>query len=117
VLPSPFTEYSKDTPLYVYCHVYNLVRDALGKTSVNVRYYLRPAPEGKPMPRVDPDDPGANAILLLEKTRESDEVRWTEFGILNFADVSPGRYFLVVAVKDKKRVQTVIGQREITVFK
>jgi hypothetical protein len=69
------------------------------------------------MPRVDTDDPGANAILLLEKTRESDEVRWTEFGILNFADVSPGRYLLVVAVKDKKRVQTVIGQREITVFK
>ena len=117
VLPSPFTVYNKDTPLYVYCHVYNLVRDAGGKTSVNVRYYLRPAPEGKPMPRVDPDDPGADAILLLEKTRDSDEVRWTEFGILNFADVSPGRYLLVVAVKDKKRVLTVIGQREITVFK
>ncbi len=116
VVPSPFRAYPVDRPLYTYFHVYDLVKDADGKTLYRVRYLLTPVDEGKPLPVIDPDDVGGKTSVILERTREGSEDSAAEFGTLDISEVSPGRYVLTVVVTDRKRVQTVMAQRELDVF-
>jgi tetratricopeptide (TPR) repeat protein len=116
VVPSPFRAYPVDRPLYTYFHVYDLVKDADGKTLYRVRYLLTPVEEGKPLPVVDPDGSAGKTKLILERTREGTEDSAAEFGTLDLSEVSAGRYILTVAVTDRKRVQTVMVQRELDVF-
>jgi len=116
VVPSPFSEYANTAPLYTYFHVYDLIKDADGKTSYAVRYLLTPAPEGKPLPDIDPENPGEKTILLAEKKRDGNEERGAEFGTLDLGNVKAGRYLLTIAVKDRNRVQTVMGRRTLVVF-
>lgn len=116
VVPSPFRAYPVDRPLYTYVHIYDLVKDADGKTLYRVRYLLTPVDEGKPLPVINPDDTGGTTSVLFERSREGNEEFAAEFGTLDISDVSPGRYVLTVAVTDRKRVQTVAAQRELEIF-
>ena len=47
--PNPVRFYGRDTPVYVYFEVYNLVRDAYGRTRYALSYEVR-----KPKARLDP---------------------------------------------------------------
>jgi len=116
VVPSPFSAYPNNRPLYAYIHIYNLVKDAEGKTSYSIHYFLTPAAGEGTLPTVDPDNPDVKTILLAEKTKDDSEAMASEFGALDIGDVKAGRYVLSVVVKDRKRVQTVSVQRRVDVF-
>jgi hypothetical protein len=105
VVQSPFRTYSRERPLFAYLQVYNLVKDASGKTAYTIQYSLAPK-----------DDPEETTILVDMKREWTDDSR-AEFRMLDIRAVKPGAYTLTVAVTDKKRVQTLSRTREIEITK
>jgi hypothetical protein len=112
VVPSPFSAYPNDRPLYVYLHAYNLIKDAGGKTSYTVRYVLTPGREGA----WDYENPPEKAIVLGESTHDDNEDDAAIFGTLDISRVDAGEYTLHVVVKDRMPVQTIVGSRTVNVF-
>jgi hypothetical protein len=114
VVPSPFNGYPNDRPLYLYFHVYGLVRDFNGAASYTVRYLLTPA--GENAPEIDPDNPPPKTFILAEKARDGTEDTSAEFASLDLGRVDAGSYILTVAVKDRMRVTTVRASRRLELF-
>ncbi|MEW6511145.1 MAG: GWxTD domain-containing protein [Bacteroidota bacterium] len=117
VVPSPFSAYRSDHPLYTYLHVYGLVKDADGKTAYTARYYLTPLKSGEKPPVIDPENPDEAAVVVAERSREGSEETAQEFAPLDVSKVRAGRHLLTIAVKDRKRVQTVTAAREVDILK
>jgi hypothetical protein len=107
VRQSPFVRQDRSQPLYVYFQVYGLVKDDFGKTGYRVEYLLIPA---------DEKDDGGGDVLLL-KDRNGSEESAAEFTSLDLRETGAGVYRLVVRVTDRKRVQTVRGERTIEIVK
>jgi hypothetical protein len=101
VIQSPFTAILEGQPLYVYVQVYNLVKDALGKTALSVEYAVSPG--DKP----NPDD----ETVVATKAYEGNEESAAAFEILNLQELGTGHFTLSVRATDRKRVQTIGGSR------
>ena len=117
VAPIPFNRRPRTNPLYVYFQIYNLVKDADGRTERTVRYAL--VPEGsadqfdkQPDPEQLPDD----AVVLSRQDKQGNEDTAAEFGVLDVTNVGAGSYILVAIVSDRKRVQSVRCSRIIELF-
>lgn len=107
VRQSPFVRQDRTRPLYVYFQIYGLVKDDFGRTGYRVEYLLVPADEK--------DD--ADGDVLLVKDRNGTEESAAEFTSLDLRETGTGPYRLVVRVTDRKRVQTVRGERIVEVMK
>ena len=105
VVQSPFNSIPEDQPLYVYVQVYNLVKDATGKTALRVEFAATPGEES------DPEDEIVLAIKDLEGTEESAAV----FEVLDLEELGTGTFRLSVRATDRKRVQTVRADRRFDV--
>ena len=106
ILQSPFRAYRRSAMLYSYLQVYNLVKDAGGKTKYNAVYELIPRDP------VRPED----SLRLTEVTRDLSEDTRAEFLPLDLSAVSPGKYLLRVTVTDRKRVESLSREREIDIL-
>jgi hypothetical protein len=106
ILQSPFRSYRRDARLYTYLQIYNLVKDAEGKTKYTAVYDLIPR---------DPPAP-EESIRLGEVTRDFAEDSRAEFLPVNLSTAPPGKYLLRVTVTDRKRVETLSREREIDIL-
>ena len=105
VIPSPFRAYPRDRPLYVYVQIYNLVKDADGKTAIAIEYTLAPA-----------NSSGNEAIVVGRKERLGDDEFSAEFTALDVSKIAAGEYTLSVVVTDRKRVKTLARSRPIELY-
>jgi hypothetical protein len=106
ILQSPFRAYRRDARLYTYLQIYNLVKDAEGKTKYTAIYDLIPR---------DPLRP-EDSIRLGEATRDLTEDSRADFLPADLSAVPPGKYLLRVTVTDRKRVETLTRDREIDIL-
>ena len=106
VLQSPFRAYRRDAKLYTYLQIYNLVKDAEGRTRYSATYDLIPG---------DPFRP-EDSIRLGESTRDLTEDTRAEFLPVDLSSARPGKYRLRVTVTDRKRVETLTRDREIEIL-
>ena len=101
VVQSPFHSVPRDKPLYVYCQIYNLVKDVYGKTAYSVRCYVA---EGAGAEE-------AEGELVREESKEGIEEFEAVFEILDLDDFDEGTYTLRIEVTDRKRVHTLKRSR------
>jgi tetratricopeptide (TPR) repeat protein len=107
VAQSPLKVHLRSEPLYIYFQVYNLIPDGLGNTSFRTECVLLPEGEA--------DEENGKVIYRNEKTGREETI--AEFYKIDVQSMDPGRYELIVKVTDRKRVQTVMAQREIEIVK
>jgi hypothetical protein len=107
VVQSPFRTHVRTEPLDVYFQIYNLIPDADGVTSYTTECSLMPREE----------DDKDNSIVVHRKQKTGSEEMAAEFYRIDVSSVDPGRYKLIVKVKDNKRVETIVGIREIEILK
>jgi GWxTD domain-containing protein len=107
VVQSPFVTHVNAEPLYIYFQIYNLIADGDGNTAYATEVSL--APRGE-------TDPDAGRVVY-RKQKTGTERTVAEFYGLDVRGISPGWYRLLVKVTDKKRVETLIGMREIEILK
>ena len=106
IIQSPFRAYHRTAKLYSYLQIYNLVKDAGGKTKYSAIYDLIPR---------DPLRP-EESIRMGEVTRELTEDTRADFLPVDLRTVPPGKYLLRVTVTDRKRVETLTRDREIDIL-
>ena len=106
VVQSPFRTHVRTEPLYVYFQIYHLVPDIYGTTSFETECIL--------LPKGETDIAKGNVIYRKDKT-EKEEMA-TQFYPIDVRSVDPGHYRLIVEVTDRKRVQTVIAEREVEII-
>jgi len=117
VAPIPFNRRPKTNPLYVYFQIYNLVKDAEGRTAYAVRYALIPAKRAASWDeRSDPEALPDEGIVLAQQEKQGTEESAAEFGVLDVSAVKTGSYVLAVTVSDKKRVKSAGCSRFIEIF-
>jgi GWxTD domain-containing protein len=105
VVQSPFSSIPEDQPMYVYIQVYNLVKDAAGKTALRVEFVATPGQESDP----------ENEVVLAIKDREGREESEAVFEALDLDELGTGTYTLSVRATDRNRVQTVSAHRRFEV--
>jgi len=107
VAQSPFRAHVRTEPLLVYFHIYHLVADAMGATSYATRCVL--IPEGETAPE--------RGIVISTRERIGSDEMADEFYRIDVGTVPPGRYRLVVSVTDRKRVESLVAERDIELIK
>ena len=120
--PNPVRFYDRDTPLYVYLEIYNLVRDDFGRTRYKLSYEV-----GKPEEQLDPSlfaAIDAKSRQAIERELEAALVRTDEierritadyegeqvndltYLLIDLRNLTPGIYRLVVEVEDRNANKT-----------
>jgi GWxTD domain-containing protein len=104
VAPSPFTSLPHDKPLYTYVHIYNLSKDAEGKSAYNARYYFAPGNQT------------ASASPVAQSLEITPEDVAAEFKKIDVSGFDPGTYKLTIEITDRKSGHTVRTSRSVQVF-
>jgi hypothetical protein len=107
VTQSPFRTHVRTDSLYLYFQIYHLVPDAFGSTAYRTECLL--------LPKDESDLSKGDVIHRVEKTGK-DEMA-AEFYAIDVRSVNPGRYRLIVKITDRKRVQTLMAERDIEIVK
>ncbi|MGA9117963.1 MAG: GWxTD domain-containing protein [Bacteroidota bacterium] len=106
VVQSPFGVYRRSSVFYTYLQMYNLVKDADGKTRYTAQYSLVPRDPAK----------ADETVSLGDITRDLSEETFADFHPLDLSGVEPGRYRLTVSITDRKRMETLVRARDIDVI-
>jgi GWxTD domain-containing protein len=107
VVQSPFRTHVRTEPLYLYFQIYNLIPDGDGNTSYAVECRLLP-------PGEDDWDKG---IVIHRNQKSGKEHMAAEFYTIDVRTVSAGHYTLTMKITDRKRVETIMGARDIEILK
>ena len=105
VVQSPFSTIPEGEPLYVYVQVYNLVKDAAGKTSLRVECAVTAGTEAN----------ASQEVVLASKEVVGEEETVAVFEMLDVEDLGTGSFTLTVRATDRKRVQTTEGHRRFDI--
>lgn len=105
VVQSPFWTHIRTETLLVYFQIYHLVPDIFGATSYRVECVLLPSNE---------TDMGKGTVVFAKEKIGKEETA-AEFDQIDVHSVDPGHYRLIVNVTDRKRVQTLMAEREIDI--
>ncbi|HMK39791.1 MAG TPA: hypothetical protein VK569_10645, partial [Bacteroidota bacterium] len=107
VVQSPFRTQLRTEPLLVYFQVYNLVPDAFGATSYKSECILLP---------LDEADPEKGKVIFTKEKVEKEKMV-AEFDQIDVRSTPPGHYRFIVKVTDRKRVQTIMAERELDIVR
>ena len=103
--PSPLQVYPTNKPVYLYFHVYNLVKDDSAKTAYRAQCYLKSITTNEP------------PLLIAQSEKTGTDESIAEFFILDLANINPGTYMLSVLVTDRKIVQSVTATKGVRLYK
>ena len=104
VAPNPYRAHASDQPLYTYCQIYGLTRDADGRSAYDVRFFVTPASSGT----------GESEIGALMDLSAEDFA--TVFKALDISDLESGAYTLTVSVTDRKSGAGVRRRRPLEIY-
>jgi hypothetical protein len=104
VAPNPYRAHASDQPLYTYCQIYGLTRDADGRSAYDVRFLLAPASPGTAESEI-----GALMDLSAEDFA-------TVFKALDISDLEGGTYTLTVSVTDRRSGGGVRRSRPLEIY-
>jgi hypothetical protein len=102
-IASPFDELPRRNTLYVYWQMYNLTKDADGKTGYRSRVLLTPGESG----------PGDESVVAYDNTHAGRDESEGELASIDVHAFNTGVYTLTVEVTDRKMVRTFSGSRLI----
>jgi len=101
VIASPFDALPRSTPLYVYWQMYNLTRDAGGKTAYRCRVLMTPGESG----------PGDASIVAYDRDRSGGDESAAELARIDVRAYDTGIYTITVEITDRKMVRTFSNSR------
>jgi len=105
VVQSPLSTYKRTETLFVYFQMYHLVPDIDGETSWRTECILQPQGDSDPVKGVQ--------VYVEDKTGKEETA--AQFCQIDVRNIPPRRYQLIVKATDRKRVETVIAQRDIEI--
>jgi hypothetical protein len=106
VAPNPYQGHPTDRPLYAYCQIYGLTRDADGRSSYDVRFLIAPTTPG-----AEARETEIGALVDLS----ADDFA-TVFKALDLSDLESGAYTLTVSVTDRRSGAGVRQVRPLEIY-
>ena len=105
ITTSPSRTFFQGTPIFTYFEIYNLMRDTFGQTRYEVAFAVAPE-KGRELasqPRIKRRD---GELITVQYEQTGRELWIADYVELDIGRVEPGRYRLIMTVKDLNSAQT-----------
>ena len=109
VTTSPSRTFFLGTPIFVYFEIYNLTRDAFGQTRYEVAFAVAPE-KGRALasqPKIRRRD---GEVISVQYAQTGRDLWIADYVELDIGQVAPGRYRLIMTVKDRNSAQSAVRE-------
>ncbi len=109
VTTSPSRTFFSGTPIFVYFEIYNLTRDAFGQTRYEVAFAVAPE-KGRALasqPKIRRRD---GEVISVQYAQTGRDLWIADYVELDIGQVAPGRYRLIMTVKDRNSAQSAVRE-------
>ncbi len=109
ITTSPSRTFFQGTPIFAYFEIYNLTRDTFGQTRYEVAFAVAPE-KGRELasqPRIKRRD---GELITVQYEQTGRELWIADYVELDIGRVEPGRYRLIMTVKDLNSAQTTVRE-------
>ena len=109
ITTSPSRTFFLGTPIFVYFEIYNLTRDTFGQTRYEVAFAVAPE-KGRELasqPRIRRRD---GELITVQYEQTGRELWTADYVELDIGRVEPGRYRLIMTVKDLNSTQATVRE-------
>ena len=109
VTTSPSRTFFSGTPIFVYFEIYNLTRDAFGQTRYEVAFAVAPE-KGRALasqPKIRRRD---GEVISVQYAQTGRDLWIADYVELDIDQVAPGRYRLIMTVKDRNSAQSAVRE-------